>query len=432
MHDLDRAATPNDWKIKKLGEVASCTLGGTPSTEVPRFWGGDIPWMASGDVNLRRVRDVPGRISEAGLTASNATLVAPPAVAIGLAGQGKTRGTVALTLCELSSNQSIALFRGDDAELQSEYLFHNLDHRYEELRARSSGGGRGGLSKGILEAVPLSLPPLREQSKIVEILDTLDAIIRQTESIIEKLRRVKQGLLHDLLTRGMDASGELRPSQKDAPHLYKESVLGWIPKGWSVQSLAAACDLIRDGTHLPPSRTETGPLLLSVRNMKDGRLLLTDQDTHVSEAFFQGMHKHWTIEVGDVLLAIVGATIGKLAVVGDLPKFTLQRSVAVLRGASQKLHNSFLYASMSHKRFQDGLWAQVNQTAQPGLYLDQLGAMQICLPPLAEQRAAIECMSTIEVRLDCEIAFAEKLRRQKFGLMDDLLTGRVRVTPLLA
>ncbi|MBK1616808.1 restriction endonuclease subunit S, partial [Rubrivivax gelatinosus] len=181
------------WAPSKLGQVATCTLGGTPSTDVPHYWGGVIPWMSSGDVHLRRVHDVPGRITAAGLAASNATLVPPPAVAIALAGQGKTRGTAALTLCELSTNQSIALLRGDEERLHTTYLFHNLNRRYEELRARSSGGGRGGLSKGILESLQLELPPLDEQRGITEVLDTLATAIRQTEAIIEKLKQVKQG-----------------------------------------------------------------------------------------------------------------------------------------------------------------------------------------------------------------------------------------------
>jgi len=73
------------------------------------------------------------------------------------------------------------------------------------------------------------VPPLRQQQAIAEILDTLDTTIRQTEAIVEKLKQVKQGLLHDLLTRGIGANGELRPLQSQAPHRYKESPLGWIP-----------------------------------------------------------------------------------------------------------------------------------------------------------------------------------------------------------
>ncbi len=69
------------------------------------------------------------------------------------------------------------------------------------------------------------------------VLDTLDTAIHETEAIIAKLKAVKQGLLHDLLTRGIDANGELRPPQAEAPHLYKQSPLGWIPKEWETSSV---------------------------------------------------------------------------------------------------------------------------------------------------------------------------------------------------
>ena len=93
---VDIKPVSQDWTTKLLGEIASVTLGGTPPTGVPSFWGGKIRWMASGEVNQRHVWEVEGRITDSGLSSSNATLVEPPAVAIGLAGQGKTRGTVAL------------------------------------------------------------------------------------------------------------------------------------------------------------------------------------------------------------------------------------------------------------------------------------------------------------------------------------------------
>ena len=323
--------------------------------------------------------------------------------------------------------------RVDETRFDPRYIVRAINSHVtrSEAEKKSIGSTRVRINLGALKTVGCLVPPLLEQHAIADVLDTLDITIRQTEAIIEKLKQVNQGLLHDILTRGIDASGELRPPRHQAPHLYRDSPLGWIPREWSLQPLAAICDLIRDGTHLPPARVESGPLLLSVRNMKDGRLVLTDQDTRVSEAFFQGMHKHWKIEVGDVLLAIVGATIGKVAVVGVLPRFTLQRSVAVLRGSASRLLNSFLYASMSHKRFQDALWTKVNQTAQPGIYLDQLGGIAICLPSLSEQRAAIECLSAVGARLDSERSSVERLRELKSGLVDDLLTGRVRVTPLL-
>src|SRR6266567_3176257 len=202
---------PSDWARTALGEVAVIEVGGTPSTEVQAYWAGSVPWMISGDVHRRRISDVSGRITAEGLARSNAKLIEPPAVAVALAGQGKTRGTVALTECTLSCNQSVALMKGAANILSTSYLFHELDNRYEELRARSSGGGRGGLSIGILGRVPINLPPLLEQKKIAEILDTADEAIRSTERLIAKLEQAKQGLLHGLLSSAVTNAGRVTP-----------------------------------------------------------------------------------------------------------------------------------------------------------------------------------------------------------------------------
>jgi type I restriction enzyme, S subunit len=196
---LSEVPFSHPWAEKTLGQIATVVVGGTPSTDIQAYWGGEVAWMASGDVNLKHITSVEGRITGLGLSSSNATLVEPPAVAVALAGQGKTRGTVAKVLTHLCTNQSVALIAGKPEELHPDYLFHNLDFRYEELRARSSGGGRGGLSKGILEATPIPIPDYAEQTRIAEVLDNLDEVIQGTERSIAKLRRLQDGLLLSLV-----------------------------------------------------------------------------------------------------------------------------------------------------------------------------------------------------------------------------------------
>src|SRR5271157_682498 len=142
----DKPPFAHPWPESLLKTEADVFVGGTPSTLVPAFWGGEIKWMSSGDVHLRQIHDVPGRITDEGLRHSSAKLIDPPAVAMALAGQGKTRGTVAVTRIRICTNQSVALIKSRTDRLDVEYLFHDLAFRYEELRARSAGGGRAGLS----------------------------------------------------------------------------------------------------------------------------------------------------------------------------------------------------------------------------------------------------------------------------------------------
>ncbi|NYE61096.1 type I restriction enzyme S subunit [Duganella sp. 1224] len=427
---------PEGWSSTTLGQVSECILGGTPSTEVRQFWGGDVPWMASGDVHLRRITDVPGRITTLGLRSSNATLTNPPAVAVGLAGQGKTRGTVAVTLCALSTNQSIALLKANGSDLRTDYLFHNLDRRYEELRARSSGGGRGGLSKAILEAVPIELPPLSEQQKVAQILDTLDIAIDETEAIIAKLKAVKQGLLQDVLTCGIGANGELRPPQAEAPHLYKESPLGWIPKEWDAVRLAALVLSIGQGwspdcDSLPADSGSWGVLKTTAITWAG----YSDQESKALPPIFKA-RPDLEVKAEDILITRAGpaSRVGVVAYVeSSRKKLMISDKMYRLRTLSTEIP-AYIALALSSRVVQTELGRALSGMAESQTNISQAIVKDLIVlrPPFEEQSAIVDRVRASDGRIRAEDESLEKLKAFKAGLMDDLLTGRVRVIPLLA
>jgi type I restriction enzyme S subunit len=189
----------DEWITRKIGDFAQVKAGGTPSTAVPRYWGGDVRWMNSGEIHAKRVSEVEGRITADGLRESAAQLLPAGTILIALAGQGKTRGTVALSRIELSTNQSIAGIL-PSREHDPDYLYYNLDARYEELRGESSGdGGRGGLNLTILKSLEVFMPPRGEQRAIANILGDTDDGIDLLKHRLAKARDVKQGMMQDLL-----------------------------------------------------------------------------------------------------------------------------------------------------------------------------------------------------------------------------------------
>lgn len=301
------------------------------------------------------------------------------------------------------------------------------DDVFREAVATAVGTKMPRTSWGALKDVGVFCPVESEQRHIATILDTLDDAILRTEGIIAKLQHINQALHHDLLSRGVDEGGGLRPSPIDAPRLYADSPIGTLPLRWASLPLNDACSLIKDGTHLPPKRVDDGPLLLSVRNMQDGSFILTPEDTRVSWTFYRSMHRDWSILEGDVLLAIVGATLGKTAIVPPMPPFTLQRSVAVLRGRVGVVLSSHLKLCVDSPLFQTRLWQAANQTAQPGIYLQQLGLIRIPCPPFEEQERIEAVWEAAEAPVASEVHYVGKLRLLRRGLADDLLTGRVRV-----
>lgn len=196
----DIGVIPEDWDIKQIKDFTDGTAGGTPSTHMKNYWGGSIKWMNSGELNNKIIYDVEGRITEEGLQNSSTKLLPENCILIGLAGQGKTRGTVAINKVSLCTNQSIAAIYPNDKYI-SNYLFYNLENRYNELRAMSTGdGGRGGLNLTILRNIEIAFPGLEEQKSIAQALSDTDDLIVSLEKLIAKKEAIKQGTMQQLLT----------------------------------------------------------------------------------------------------------------------------------------------------------------------------------------------------------------------------------------
>ncbi|MBK6681580.1 MAG: restriction endonuclease subunit S [Ignavibacteriales bacterium] len=172
--------------MKRLTSFAKIQAGATPSTTNPEYWGGKIRWMNSGELNFKKIYEVANRITEKGLKSSSTKVLPVNCVLIGLAGQGKTRGTVAINKVQLCTNQSVAAILPNES-FEPEYIYYNLDSRYKELRQLSIGdGGRGGLNLKLIGSLKLPFFLILEQKAIVKILSTWDEAIEKTRLLIEQ------------------------------------------------------------------------------------------------------------------------------------------------------------------------------------------------------------------------------------------------------
>lgn len=191
------------WKYKTIGSMTTVSSGGTPSTINPEYWGGNIPWMNSGELNLKIVNNVEGRITETGLSNSSTHWIPAYCTLIGLAGQGKTRGTAAYNTIKLCTNQSIAAIYPNEKEFDAKFLYYLMNTQYEQLRELSSGGGgRGGLTKKLIEDFLVYMPEdISEQTAIAEILTDIDEEIRCLKETLQKNNNLKKGIVSELVER---------------------------------------------------------------------------------------------------------------------------------------------------------------------------------------------------------------------------------------
>jgi type I restriction enzyme S subunit len=268
------------------------------------------------------------------------------------------------------------------------------------------------LTRTPLSESHLPVPSLEEQKRISQVLDTLDTAIHETEAIIAKLKAVKQGLLHDLLTRGIDANGELRPPQAEAPHLYKQSPLGWIPKEWEAVSIYELATNL-DGRRVPikegfrksggfPYYGASGVIDWVDSYLFDGDYVLLGEDGE---------------NVVSRRLPLAFRATGKIWVNNHAHIFQPKTGVDI----------RFLTELMEAKDY--GPW--ISGSAQPKITQEAISRIRFVKPPSSEQVEIGHRLEVLANRIQHEERELSKLLSSKTGLMDDLLTGRVRVTPLL-
>lgn len=199
--DTEIGKIPEEWETLYIHQITEISTGATPSTNINEYWeNGTIRWMSSGELNNKIIYDVNGRITQKGYDNTGTHMLPKNCVLIGLAGQGKTRGTAAYNKVELCTNQSIAAIL-PNSKYESKYLYFYIDSLYDKLRLLSAGdGGRGGLNKQILQNLEIAMPPLNEQHHIASALTSIDNLISSLGKLIEKKKNIKQGAMQQLLT----------------------------------------------------------------------------------------------------------------------------------------------------------------------------------------------------------------------------------------
>jgi type I restriction enzyme S subunit len=330
---------------------------------------------------------------------------------------------------EVAINQDLkAIFPARSVETR--YLLRLADYAKPKAEAVSVGSTVKGIKVADYLNIEVPLAPPDHQSKIAEILDTLDAAIRGTEAVVAKLRAMKQGLLHDLLTRGIDANGDLRPPQPEAPHLYKQTPLGWLPKEWDALPLGdytqydITYGIVQAGPHI-----EGGIPYVRTGDMS-GEALVRENMLCTSERIARSFRRS-EVRAGELVIAI-RATLGKvLPVPEDLDGANLTQGTARI-SPRPNVNSTCLMWAIRHRRGQDAIMIEVKGSTFMEISLGSLRIVPIALPSSRKEQDAIASrLSEHDAAIAAEQALLDKLHLQKSGLMDDLLTGRVPVTPLL-
>jgi type I restriction enzyme S subunit len=285
----------------------------------------------------------------------------------------------------------------------------------------NAGGNREGLNYEQLRAFVIPFPPPNERAGIAKIVETVDEAIAHTSSLIAKLKLMKAGLLHDLLTRGLDENGELRDAIGH-PELFKDSPLGRIPEDWDTSILDKIISII-DCKHYTPKYVSDGIPIVRPRNIKVDGLDFSDIDYVLEKEYKLLTDKHIPRQ-GDIVFSR-NASFGIPCYVGATQRFAIGQDVVIMTEliANTRFVYYTLIADSTEKQIQNvsagSTFGRIN--------LACIRELVVPVPPREEQERIAQILDTYDTRIRAEEAYRDKLKLQKQGLMHDLLTGKVRV-----
>jgi type I restriction enzyme, S subunit len=327
------------------------------------------------------------------------------------------------------------------------WLFHSLRSAgvQAQIWPHTGGSAMPNLNRSFFEHCVLPAPKLAVQGRIAEILDTVDDAIRSTERLVAKLVNSKEGLLQDLMTRGINDDGTLRDPSRQ-PTDFSDTLLGPLPSkgllhdlvdvdrahGRTTVPLGDVLVAIEAGWTPPsediaPSTGEWG--VLKVSAVSGGSYAPAE-----AKRLAKGVTPRAELEVmsGDVLLARANGVADLVATVAEVlttpSRLTISDKTLRIVPQQTRITGSFMTLALQSASSRRQVRGLLNgSSGQQNISQTQIRRIRIALPPLNEQVGIVNATRTLEARLSAEHALLAKLQGIKRGLMDDLLTGRVRV-----
>lgn len=390
----------NGWRSVPAASVARIEIGGTPAREQPTFWADQDSghaWASIADLTSVVVLETAEYISDLGVASSNVKLVpaGTPIMSFKL-----TIGRTALAGRDLYTNEAIAAFFTDPAQVDERFLFHILPGSARAVITDVAIKGAT-LNKKSLAKMQLTIPPLPEQRRVAEILDTVDCLIQSTEQIIAKMGAARLGLVERLI-------------RQESPNVTLGSALVGTPT---------------NGIYKPAYLIGRGTLLVGQTAINHDRRVISTAARRA--VVTSGEAKRFGLISGDILVSRVFATlegVGQPALIEQLDETAVYESNMMrLRCDSSKADPFFVFQSLLTGSARAHVVRQANISNQASISQSVLTAFPLWLPSMDQQLRVSEAIRSAEVEIGAERARLKKLKAVKSGLLADLLTGRVRV-----
>lgn len=391
------------YPTKKLSEIAKTTSGWTPSRDKKEFWWGVIPWLKSWELsdNLN-ITQSEEFITEEWLNNSSTKIFKKGTLLIAM--YGATAGKLWILWIDATTNQAVCSIQNNYNQFVEKYIYYFLFSIRERIIKDSFWWAQPNISKWYLDKLEIPLPPLSIQSRIVAKLD-------EAFGNIDKQIELLKGNIEDV-------------------EIMKKSVMGKVFEIWKyeMKKLNEICNKITDGSHNPPKWIESGIPMISSRNLEDNNINF-DNIRFISEADYIIENKRTCVDEWDILLSIVW-TIWKVCIVrSEFWRFTMQRSLSVLKINQEKVLPFFIYYYLNSDFVQKELNDGANWAAQKWIYLNQIKEITIPFPSLPRQHEIVAHLDAVFdktriLRSEYESQIQD-LEIMKQSLLEEAFAGRL-------
>ncbi|MGV7194213.1 restriction endonuclease subunit S [Xanthomonas axonopodis] len=404
---------PQGWLQRPLSDIAQMTSGGTPDRSTPSYWGGDIPWLTTGEIQFNTITTSTEKITELGLRNSSAKLFPAGTLLMAMYGQGKTRGQIAKLGIEAATNQACAaiLF---DANNDPDFYFQYLASQYEGLRELGNAGTQKNLNCGILKRILVPVPPVQEQRRIARILSTWDQAIATAEQLLVNCRSQRALLAQQALT------GKSRLAEFNAKVHQKNTPYGPIPGDWDYPQISEIASEINEklGSSAPH------PVLSCTKHHG-----LVDSLTYFKKQVFSAdTSTYKVVPRGGFVYATNHIDEGSIGY-QDLYDAGLVSPMYTIFRTSERVVDAYLFALLKTEHYRQIFASAINASVdrRGSLRWKDFQRIRVPLPPVKEQEAIAHVLSQAGKEVELIQAQLKLLRDEKSVLMSQLLTGKRRV-----
>lgn len=413
---------PNDWEITTLEKNSQLITDGShfsPITSECGFPIATVQNMADREINISSCRKI-SKMDFDNLVKGNCSPEYDDVLF-------SKDGTIGKTFVYKQKQKivllsSIAIIRLKKNQINPDYCTQYLQSSlfYSQLENAKSGSAIRRVVLKDIKQLELPMPPLHEQQKIAAILTSVDDVIEKTQAQINKLKDLKTGMMQELLTRGVGVDGK--------PHTeFKDSPVGRIPKGWDVVQISELCTDVVDCVNktAPVVDYKTPYKMLRTTNIKNGRVD-TDNVRYVTKETYDIWTRRMLPERGDLVFTRE-APVGECGVLNDAKGVFLGQRTMMYRADKSKTTSSYLMYSIMSEYGQKQLDDFSGGSTVPHMRVPDCSKILIKLPSLKEQRIIVDSLKRLDIFLQKKEQKLSKLALTKKALMQDLLTGKVRV-----